>query len=150
MIKIIIFVPKNSNFFFQIQIVLRIFLFKVPKIFFILFLLHIFTPKIRTKQKIWEILFKTSITPVFFFTVLLFYILFGSPVISHEPLDRFAAKFGWRTQENHRNVGFKILSWVNRLVGGKMDQIVNWNNYEYPGKRCVLKLVKYIFSFEFR
>ena len=37
--------------------------------------------------------------------------LLGCPIITHEPLVRFASNFGWGTGENHGNVfSFEILS----------------------------------------
>ena len=66
------------------------------------------------------------------------------PIITHEPLDRFASNFDWRTRENHEIVlNMEILSWLGQLWKGKLDKIVDQDQtrvnggsmFEYPGDR---------------
>ena len=68
----------------------------------------------------WLSLYKVEITVCLF-------VLFVCPIITQEPHDRFGLSFVWGTRENHRNIfklGFKILSWVSRLLQGKIAKIV--------------------------
>ena len=75
------------------------------------------------------------------------------PIITREPLDRFSSNFDWGTRGNsgkpQGRFGFEIISWVDRLLLGKIAKTVIYDkarvnggtNQDYPGQRWVPKIV---------
>jgi len=47
---------------------------------------------------------------IYIYKVVISVCLFVCPIITHEPLDRFASKFNWGTRENHGNALSSVLS----------------------------------------